>query len=79
MKDIAGRLDDEDIGPYRDNEVDLTVLQSGSVSMSIDEARAIVTRHREFWQYMVDKYQLEDEEFYIVDSVTGTISIDKAE
>lgn len=64
---------------YRENEVDLTVLQSGSVPMTMDEARDIVIRHREFWQHMMEKYQLEDDEFYVVDSVTGTISIDKSE
>lgn len=79
MKDIVGRLDDEDMREYRDNETDLTILQSGSVSMSMDEARAIVTRHREFWERMMLRYQLDEDEFYIVDSVTGTISVDKAE
>lgn len=79
MKEIVGRLDDEDMRPYRDNEVDLTVLQSGSVAMSMKEARAIVVRHRAFWTYMMDKYHLDDDEFYVVDAVTGTISVDKAE
>lgn len=79
MKEIVGRLDAEDMEPYRANEVDLTVLQSGSVAMHMDQARAIVVRHREFWEHMMTKYQLEDDEFYIVDSATGTISIDKAE
>lgn len=79
MKDIQAQMTDEELREYRLVEAKYKAMDSGSVSLSLDEAIAIVEEHRVFWTRMHEKYQLDIEEFHVFDAITGTISIDKAE
>lgn len=75
MKEIAARIESDDLERYRRIESRMKALESGAVNMTMQEACAISDEHRDFWIEMHEKHELDEEEFHEFDSVTGIISV----
>ena len=70
--EIIARLELEE---FRRIETEMRVLESGQGNLSWDQACAIVDSNRDFWIRMYEKYDLEDDEVYEIDSVRGLILV----
>lgn len=73
--EIIARLELEELEEFRRIETEMWVLESGQGNLSWDQACAIVDSNRDFWIRMYEKYDLEDDEAYEIDSVRGLILV----
>lgn len=77
MKEVVARVEGEDLDRWREVEMDFEIMRSGSVSMSCTEARDIARRRYAQWEWAMEGFDLDDEEFYVFDPIAGTISVSK--
>jgi hypothetical protein len=75
MMEIAARLESEDLVEFRRLETEMRVLESGQGNLSWEQACAIVDATRDFWIRMYEKYDLDEDEAYEIDSVRGLILV----
>ena len=73
--EIIARLELEELEEFRRIETEMRVLESGQGNLSWEQACAIVDAHRDCWIRMYEKYDLEDDEAYEIDSVRGLILV----
>lgn len=80
MRDIVVRLEGEERVCYCHIESQMMALQSGSCNdMALYEATALVEQHDEMWREIRKRFDLEDEEQYLLDRSIGVIFVDSEE
>jgi uncharacterized beta-barrel protein YwiB (DUF1934 family) len=77
VKEVVARVGGEDLERWREVENDFEIMRSGSVSMSMEQAREFARRRYGQWEWAMQEFDLEDDEFYVFDPVAGTVSISK--
>jgi hypothetical protein len=75
MRRIVLHLTDAELERWRWIETDMEILDSGAVSLSREEARAIWEASREFWIYLTNTYpdHMHEETGYQIDSIFGVV------